>query len=215
MQKNFKEKSFKSEIDKLDVYYKKNFLSEKEADVYFRVLEDKLQYNSAESSKVKIFGKEIPIPRKQVAYGEPGTFYNFSGIKVDARSWNIEEDEVCRVIREVKSKVEERSGVVFNFVLINRYENGEQYIGFHTDDENDLDGNSPIVGVSLGAERDFQFKAKKIPVEHKQVIELTLHHGSFISMNHPTNKNWSHSLPKRLRVKRPRISLTFRKMVRQ
>ena len=43
-------------------------------------------------------------------------------------------------------------------------------------------------------------------------INLVLESGSVLMMNHPTNKHWYHSLPKRMRVTGTRINLTFRCM---
>ena len=72
--------------------------------------------------------------------------------------------------------------------------------------------DASIVGVSLGSERDFKFKAKKgfIPKNLASDMTFVLHHGSLVSMNNPTNKWWQHAVPKRAKVKKPRISLTFR-----
>ncbi|MCJ7637600.1 MAG: alpha-ketoglutarate-dependent dioxygenase AlkB, partial [Nitrososphaeraceae archaeon] len=82
----------------------------------------------------------------------------------------------------------------------------------------ELGDDATIVGVSLGAERDFKFKPKKgfYPKnmlkynDNNNDITLTLHHGSILVMKDPTNNHWMHSLPKRAGIKKPRISLTFR-----
>ena len=205
------QKNISSLTDKINVHYSANFLNQHNADKYFNIFEDKLKYNSKEESKIKIYGKEIYIPRKQVAYGAPGTYYTFSGLRVDAISWDDKNDIVCRVIRNIKHKVEKFTGKKFNFCLINRYEDGDQYIGYHHDDEKELGDEPTIVGVSLGSEREVLFQAAKlIPEFHDKTISLPLSHGSIFVMYHPTNEYWKHSIPKRANVKKPRISLTFR-----
>lgn len=197
--------------DQINVHYYAKFLNSHDADKYFNIFEDKLKYNDKEKSIVKIHGKEHYIPRKQVAYGAPGTFYTFSGLKVEAISWNNKDDIVCRVIKNIKHKVETFTGKKFNFCLINRYEDGDQCIGYHHDDEKELGNEPTIVGVSLGAERDILFQADKIiPQNHDKTISLKLGHGSIFVMYHPTNKYWKHSIPRRANVTKPRISLTFR-----
>jgi len=200
--------------DNLFLIYYKSFIPKHIADNYFDLFEKYIIYNSAESSKIKIFGKEIEIPRKQVAYGDPGTFYNFSGLKVDAISWN-DDNPLCNVLNKLKTAVNNQFCQNFNFVLINRYANGSDYIGFHADDENDLSYYSPIVGLSFGAERDIQFKNSDSGINYEfdnKKNSLKLEHGSCISINYPTNNFWKHSIPKRANVKSPRINLTFRVM---
>jgi len=70
-------------------------------------------------------------------------------------------------------------------VLVNKYENGNDSIGFHADDERDLDPTIPITAVSLGQERPFIIKASK-PPHHCLTIKLA--NSSLLTMNCPTNK---------------------------
>jgi alpha-ketoglutarate-dependent dioxygenase alkB family protein 2 len=204
---------FGSPQDKLFLIYHKNFISYDTANKIFDILEQNIIYNPDHMSKVKIFGEEHEIPRKQVAYGEPGTFYNFSGTHVDAISWN-QDSKLCKILLILKNVVSKQFNCNFNFVLINRYADGNDYIGFHADDEKDLQNDSPIVGLTFGAERDFQFKNIKSGKNYmfNKSNSLVLHHGSCISMQYPTNQFWKHSVPKRAKIKSPRISLTFRVM---
>ena len=55
------------------ISYYKNFVDND----LFKFFEEHIKYNSDEQSKIKIFGKEIMIPRKQVAYGNKWTSYSF------------------------------------------------------------------------------------------------------------------------------------------
>lgn len=200
--------------EKLFLLYYKSFIPKQISQKMFDLFESTIVYNSSEKSKIKIFGEEHEIPRKQVAYGEDGTFYNFSGIKVSAISWN-QNNKLCNTLRILKAMLIKQFGYDFNFVLINRYADGNDYIGFHTDDEKDLSLNSPIVGITFGAERDFQFKNIATGQNYNFKTKngsLVLHDGSCIVMHYPTNNYWKHSVPKRLKVKSPRISLTFRVM---
>lgn len=56
---------------------------------------------------------------------------------------------------------EEDTAIRFDYVLINYYANGNNYIGYHSDDERDLKKNGIIASLSLGASRDFCFQMKK------------------------------------------------------
>lgn len=209
-----KEKIYKHIVslqDKFDVYYHGKLLNTELADKYFKILEKNLQYNDAESSKVLVYGKYHYIKRKQVAYGEPGAKYTFAGSTVYANSWDNDEDkEICDIIKHIKYKVELFVGYKFNFVLINRYKDGNDKILLHKDGEKDLVYDAPIAGVSLGSARDVVFSADGIPKKLDKTFPLKLAHGSVFVMNYPTNIFWKHSIPVRKQVKTPRISLTFR-----
>lgn len=206
-----KSKSIASWVDHMNIYYYGDFLDNHRADKYYNILEQNLTYNSPEESKVKIFGKEYEIARKQVAYGDTGTTYNFAGITVPARSWDDQSDIVCRVLKNVKKDVEEILGRKFNFCLINRYKDGGDAIGYHVDDSRQLGDDVCIAGVSFGAIRDVSFiPIQFIPKKMPNHINLQLDHGSLFVINHPTNTYWKHSIPKRADVTTPRISLTFR-----
>jgi alkylated DNA repair dioxygenase AlkB len=89
------------------------------------------------------------------------------------------------------------------------YHNGNEGIGWHSDDEESIEQNSTIASLSLGAERKFSFKHKQT----KQTISLLLKHGSLLVMKDATQTNWLHSLPKSEKIIKLRINLTFRKML--
>lgn len=154
---------------------------------------------------------------------------------VEAAPWPAE-------LKAVERRIAHALGRSFNFVLVNRYQNGKDYMGvrccgwgrplalstspshllpcaqFHRDNEPDLDEGAPIASISLGAERDFVFRhadAKRGRGEHAQEsdVKLRLGHGSLLAMLPPTNEHWYHALPKRLRVDTARINLTFRVML--
>jgi len=196
-------RSFLSLKEGLYVLYDENFLTKELADEYYDILNDLLTFNTKLQSRVKIMGRYIDIPRQQVAYGNAGTYYNFSGNKVYARGWN---DDAGQYIYKIKEKIETYTGRQFNFVLINQYNNGDQYIGYHADDEDDLGDKPTIVGLSLGSVRDMSFKHNITG----KTFNVKLAHGSLYQMVYPTNSNWKHSIPKRKNIDSPRISLTFR-----
>jgi alpha-ketoglutarate-dependent dioxygenase alkB family protein 2 len=203
-------KSICSLTDNINVVYKPDLLDNHTADKYLYFLEKNLVYNPDEDSKVTVMGKQYYISRKQTAYGEPGTYYRFAGNTVYAHDWNSD-IIVCKIIKKIKSRVEVFTGQKYNFVLINRYANGDDKIGAHRDDEKELGDNPTIVGVSLGASRDVCFVPYRfIPEKLEKRISLTLEHGSVYAMYPPTNEYWTHEIPKRANVNKPRISLTFR-----
>ena len=126
-------------------------LTQKQCNDFFDRLESELEYFTGDLARVKVFGKCYDIPRQQSAYGEPGITYRYSGTTVPAKTWSPS----LAVIRDM---VEKHSGVRYNFVLVNKYRNGNDKMGDHKDDEKELDKNTPIASLTLGAERDFIFK---------------------------------------------------------
>ncbi|RED96660.1 2-oxoglutarate-Fe(II)-dependent oxygenase superfamily protein [Marinoscillum furvescens DSM 4134] len=86
---------------------------------------------------------------------------------------------------------------------------GSQGMGWHSDDEPEMLPFGAIASVSLGAERKFVFKHKKLNTK----VELWLAPGSLLVMKGMTQRHWLHSLPKSKKIKEPRINLTFRTIV--
>jgi alkylated DNA repair dioxygenase AlkB len=203
LQTRFKLKAFCSLIDQLNVHYSANFLDQAKANKYYKILEDQLIYDLDEKLPITIFGKKQYISRKHIAYGDDICYH-------DARSWN-HNDIVSKVLRNIKHKVEVFTGLKFNYVLINRYHDGQSSIGAHRDKEDELGREATIAGVSLGSTRIIRFTPDNIiPQKLPKQIDLQLDHGSIYVMHHPTNLHWKHSIPKTAKVNKPRISLTFR-----
>ncbi|GFR77074.1 alpha-ketoglutarate-dependent dioxygenase alkB-like protein 2, partial [Elysia marginata] len=151
-----------------------------------------------------------------VAHGDTGLSYTFSGNTVPALPWTP-------LLKEIRAHVSEVTGYNFNFVLINRYKDGNDYIGEHKDDEKDLCPGYPIASLSLGQPRDFIFKHQDCRGSHKknkskgetktqEPVSVLLENGSLLLMEHPTNTFWYHSLPRRTRALGVRLNMTFRQM---
>lgn len=199
----------KIEADRLDCDYALLF-SKQEADQLLRQLEEEVVYSTGEAAKVHVFGKMHDIPRKQATYGDEGLIYTYSGVKHSARPWTP-------TLEHIRDAVTRTTGRTFNFVLINRYKDGQDHMGEHRDDERELDPVSPIASVSFGAARDFIFRHRdargKQSSRQIEPVKLELAHGSLLLMNPPTNTFWYHSLPVRKKVLSPRINLTFRRIL--
>jgi len=176
-------------------YYGK-VLTSGEADQYFDLLMQNILW---ENDEVVIFGKHIVTKRKVAWYGDSDYSYTYSNTTKQALAWTKE-------LSYLKQIVEELAGAKFNSCLLNLYHNGNEGMGWHSDDEKSLGTNNTIASLSFGAERKFLFKHKQT----KQTVSLVLEHGSLLIMRDATQANWLHSLPKSKDVTRPRINLTFR-----
>ena len=97
-------------------------------------------------------------------------------------------------------------GVSFNSCLLNRYEDGNQGMAWHSDDEAELGPETVIASVSFGATRKFAFRHRRT----RRKFEMLLHHGQLIVMSGQTQAHWQHALMKSTRVTQPRVNLTFR-----
>ena len=110
---------------------------------------------------------------------------------------------------QMKHKIEQLTGHTYNSCLLNLYHSGAEGMGWHSDDEKELDARAPIASVSLGAQRKFAFRHK----QDKTTSSLFLENGSLLIMHPPIQEHWHHSLLKTKTVTDPRINLTFRKIL--
>ena len=80
-------------------------------------------------------------------------------------------------------------------------------MGWHADDEPEIDQQQPIASLSLGASRDFQLKERS---ERKRKVSLSLGDGDLLVMHPGCQQRWIHAVPVRRRLLNARINLTFR-----
>lgn len=176
--------------------YIPHFLPTEESDRIFGSLMDEIEWKPDEAI---LYGKHITTKRSVAWYAEKGFSYRYSGTTKTALPWSP-------LLIELKTKVESVTKEVFNSCLLNLYHDGSEGMAWHSDDETSLRPNSTIASVSFGAERIFRYKHKKTGEQ----VELQLEHGSLLLMKDVIQRYWLHSLPKAMKVKRPRINLTFR-----
>jgi alkylated DNA repair dioxygenase AlkB len=146
-----------------------------------------------------MFGKLITTKRKVAWIGDEGCAYTYSGVKKYPLPWSPE-------LLVIKAELEKISGWKFNSCLLNLYHDGTEGMGWHSDDEPELEQTAPIASLSLGGERKFSFKHKL----DKETTSLVLENGSVLIMHAPTQQHWQHSLTKTKLTVGPRINLTFR-----
>lgn len=179
-----------------EVNYYGAMFNKKDAQFYFDKLLQSLDWKQDE---VVMFGKRITTRRKVAWYGNQPYEYTYSNMMKRALPWTPE-------LQEIKHAIEKESGERFNSCLLNLYHSGEEGMGWHSDDEPELQKNGAIASVSFGAERKFVFKNK----DTKEKVEIYLENGSLLIMRGETQKYWLHTLPKSKRVKNMRLNLTFR-----
>jgi len=171
-------------------------LSHSENEYYLKQLLNNIEWKNDEAL---IYGKRIITKRKVAWYGNSDYAYTYSNNTKHALSWNKD-------LLDLKSIVENRTNCEYNSCLLNLYHDGEESMGWHSDDEAELGKNTTIASLSFGAERKFSLKHKST----KQTVSLTLETGSLLVMKGATQSNWIHCLPKMKSIKSPRVNLTFR-----
>lgn len=178
------------------VQYFGQLLPPNTADVYFHALMEEIAWAHDE---VIMFGKKITTKRKTAWYGDAQLAYTYSNVTKAALPWTAS-------LLDIKTLVEKASGETYNSCLLNLYHNGEEAMGWHSDNERDLKKHGAISSVSLGAKRKFVFKHRQT----NEQVALHLAHGSLLVMEGATQDHWLHRLAPSKKVREPRINLTFR-----
>ncbi|MFM7195049.1 MAG: alpha-ketoglutarate-dependent dioxygenase AlkB family protein [Bacteroidota bacterium] len=165
---------------------------------WFDLLRHSLDWKHDE---VIMFGKKIITKRMMAWYADPGKSYRYSGITRTALDWT-------EPLLRLKTEAEKNSGCHFNSCLCNLYHDGSESMGWHRDNEPELDPEASIASISLGADRRFYFRHRVTG----EKISLLLDNGSLLLMRPPVQEHWEHQLPAMKRVQKPRINLTFRRI---
>ncbi len=181
-----------NDIDTSDLY--KNL--EKEIDFVPRNL---LTFN--------IYGKTFSLPRDKAFYGtieedRTSPLYRYGG------KWYPPVMQWTPTLKIIRDIIHEKTGVDVNHVVVNRYKNGKDHIGYHHDKTRDFYPGAPVCTLSLGGTRSFYLKEQ----ESKSLIKMKLHDNSLFILGEDTNKKFKHSIIKTTSDCEPRISLTFRKI---
>ena len=149
-----------------------------------------------QQNTITVYGKEHLEPRLTAWMGPA---YAYSSIRWPERPLTQEVLELRDVVQGFCD-----AAPVFNACLFNLYRNGVDSMGWHRDNEPEIDP-ACIASVSFGATRDFA-------IRHRQTKEkwmVSLGHGDLLVMEN-MQRDFDHALPKRLKVHEPRINLTFR-----
>jgi alkylated DNA repair dioxygenase AlkB len=149
---------------------------------------------------VTVYGKQHRTPRLTCWVADPGCSYRYSGLQQEIHPWT-------RDLETLRDLLQQQLGVRFNSLLLNRYRDGADRMGWHADDEAELDDQAPIASLSLGVARDLRFRPRR---GTEAAFAVNLADGDLLVMDPPSQNHWQHALPPRARVVAERINLTFR-----
>lgn len=153
-----------------------------------------------ERHRLRLFGREIDAPRLSCWIGDADAVYVYSHTRFVPRPWTP-------ALVALRESVKAWCAAPFNSVLANRYADGRDGMGWHSDDEPELGPTPTIASLSFGAVRRFRLRGRADPATR---LELELPSGSLLVMAGATQRTYRHDLPKTARSVGARINLTFR-----
>jgi alkylated DNA repair dioxygenase AlkB len=191
--------ALESPESRADMLFWPHFLTIKQAD---ELLAQSIANLPWRQDMIKMFGREIPVPRLQNWYADRlGTTYTYSGIQLSAvlfPSW----------LDNLRKSIQDHSGHPFNRALANYYRDGSDSVDWHADDEPELGPDPVIASLSLGAERTFQLRHNTTG----EKVSIKLPHGSLLFIGPKVQTYWQHRIAKVRELQEPRVNFTFRYM---
>ena len=162
----------------------------------FNQIRDESQW---EQPEITIFGNTVLEPRLSTWHNELGEGYKYSGVMRRAQPFS-------KTLSDIRKRCSEVTNTPFNSALVNFYRNGQDGVGWHSDNEACNGPEPTIASVSLGATRRFDMRHRKTG----ETIKIQLESGSLLVMAGKSQQYWVHQVAKTKRVHEPRINFTFR-----
>jgi len=171
----------------------------------------------------QMFNQGSPVPRlvaiqslPKLLVGESDQTIKFKPLYRHPNDEEPPNIEMVPIVLELLTLVEASTGIVgLNHVLIQKYREGKDNIQMHSDKTLDLSLSTPIINLSIGAERTMKLRKK----ENKSEIQIIpLRHLECLIFGLQTNQYWYHEVPKKMDIDPDpifgceRISFTFRKV---
>tara|TARA_B110000261_G_C13022607_1_gene332758 strand:+ start:217 stop:813 length:597 start_codon:yes stop_codon:yes gene_type:complete len=154
--------------------------------------------------KIRIYNKDAIQHRCIGFFSNESIGYYYSGQL--AKSQPLSEN-IKKLLENINSEFNSK----FNGILINKYNDGNDYIGRHSDNEKGLDDKIGVLTLSYGAVRKFRIRNKK---DNKIVIDIPLEPYEIVHMGGNFQKEFTHEIPIEKKVKDCRYSFTFRKHIK-
>lgn len=157
--------------------------------------------NQLESNlTIMVYGREC-IQRRSI-----GFFSNDSiGYKYSKKL--VESKPLTPLLENLLNEINQRFNSDYNGILINKYLDGNEYIGKHSDDETAL-SNAGVIAMSYGAKRTFRIRDKNT---NAIIIDVPTNQNEILVMGGNFQKEFTHEIPVEKKITETRYSLTFRK----
>ncbi|HLA31730.1 MAG TPA: alpha-ketoglutarate-dependent dioxygenase AlkB [Pseudomonas sp.] len=150
--------------------------------------------------QLQLYGRKVVLPRLVAWYGDAEASYRYSGLTHRPLPWTP-------LLAQIRARLVAAVGQPLNGLLLNYYRDGQDSMGWHSDDEAELGRNPLVASLNLGGSRRFDLRRKG----HSRIeYSLLLNHGSLLVMGGPTQHYWQHQVAKTRSPCAPRLNLTFR-----
>ena len=161
-------------------------------------LNQELQQLQRQQEQIKLYGKWYNQPRLTAWMGIGWTAksgYRQAGF---AHEWTP-------IMIKIRDMLNTKLQASFNSVLLNEYRDGNDSVGWHADNETNID-TAIIASISLGGKRLFKIRATQ---DHSKSHEIMLENGDLLVM-YQAQTLWEHCIPKTKKPVESRLNLTFR-----
>lgn len=175
-----------------------NFIEESEAQVLENWLLSSAQI-SWQQEQFKIYGREVLAPREIAWCGDVGLNYRYTQLDHRTDGWP-------QPLAALRDRLQNALDQPFNFLLMNKYVDGRQYMGWHRDDEVGCAGK--IASVSIGAVRRFAIDLRAGAGTDTSRESVDLANGSLLFFD----GRQRHCLRATKRPVGVRVNLTFRNL---
>lgn len=184
--------------------YTPDFLSKREADLYFDVLSKDLNWERRDHAPRSEYWTNI--------YGREYTYGRGSGKRTYQSQ---EEHHIIQYIdamlgNYIRGKMYKKYLRYYEGCFLNKYEDGSDGLGWHADDDPGIDHSRPIAIITLGQARVLQTKAQ---VRGSHPESQLLEHGSLFLMPAGFQFTHFHRIPRDPSAIGTRISLTYRGLI--
>lgn len=162
---------------------------------YIDEIKDKLMIRP----DIQLYGKTVYQNRNVGFFSDTSIGYRYSG--------QLAASQPLNTLSKLLDRVNEMYTAQFNGILVNYYEDGNNYIGAHSDDESGLDPIGVVI-ISYGATRKFRIRDKQTKEIIKDIPTIS---NEIMCMSGNFQKEFTHEIPIEKRIHAPRYSFTFRK----
>jgi len=185
-------------LPQADLEYWPQWVAPESASEWLQILLGETPWKQPE---IKLYGQSFKVPRQVAWYGDAEARYRYSGLLHEPLPWTS-------LLTHIRERVQTQVGQHVNGVLLNLYRDGQDAMGWHSDDEPELGAYPVIASLSLGATRTFKLARK----DKSARMQIPLTHGSLLVMRGNSQRDWMHGIDKEPGAG-SRINLTFRMML--
>jgi hypothetical protein len=195
-------------VNKNNIKYIDNFLFDNEKDNILEWLKSKNFKKGVNNDNSVIKRKQLWFQKEQKPFNKKWErFDRWCSEKIYDSNLLCMEFIIYMYLK--KHNLIENVNININSCLINKYENGSEFIKFHQDSKLAFGENHFILLYSLGEERTMTFKHIN---DSNNTFEIKLKSNSLLIIYPEINKVYQHSILKD-DTENPRFSMTFREFI--